>query len=157
MSNTKNEKILDLNELIEKGKLKGSLSNSDILEALEDVDYDIDQIEKLYETLENSGIEITGYLDAPELKEINNEVEQFESAEEMEKMLTQEGLAIDDPVRMYLKEIGKIPLIDADRELELAQRISEGDEEAKNMLVEANLRLVVSIAKTLCRQGNVLP
>ena len=139
--------------MIEKGKLKGSLSNSDILEALEDVDYDIDQIEKLYETLENSGIEITGYLDAPELKEINNEVEQFESAEEMEKMLTQEGLAIDDPVRMYLKEIGKIPLIDADRELELAQRISEGDEEAKNMLVEANLRLVVSIAKRYVGKG----
>lgn len=153
MSNAKNEKKVDMNDLIEKGKSKGSLSNCDILEALEEVDYDIEQIEKLYETLESNGIEVTGYLDNPEFADIESEVEQLESAEEMEKMLAQEGLAIDDPVRMYLKEIGKIPLIDAERELYLAERISNDSDAAKNELVEANLRLVVSIAKRYVGKG----
>lgn len=148
-----NEKKVDMRELIEKGKSKGSLSNTDIMEALEFVDYDIDQIEKLYETLENNGIEVTSYINPAEFEEIENEVERFESAEEMEKMLTQEGLNIDDPVRMYLKEIGKVPLLDAERELYLAERMAQGDEAAKNELVEANLRLVVSIAKRYVGKG----
>ena len=148
-----NEKKFDINALIEKGKAKGSLSNSEIMEALEDVDYDIEQIEKLYDTLDSLGIEVTGYIDAPEINEIETEVEHYESAEDMEKMLTQEGLAIDDPVRMYLKEIGKVPLLDAERELELAERIAAGDEKAKDELVESNLRLVVSIAKRYVGKG----
>lgn len=147
------EKKLDIRDLIEKGKAKGSLSNSEIMEALDDMDYDLEQIEKLYETLENAGVEITGYLDTPEFQEIENEIEQFESAEDMEKMLVQEGLAIDDPVRMYLKEIGTVPLLDADREMELAKRMAEGDAAAKNELVKANLRLVVSIAKRYVGKG----
>jgi len=147
------EKKLDIRALIEKGKAKGSLSNSEIMEALEDVDYDIEQIEKLYETLESAGVEVTGYLDTPEFDEIENEVEQYESAEDMEKMLSQEGLAIDDPVRMYLKEIGKVPLLDAARELELAELMSNGDTRAKAELVESNLRLVVSIAKRYVGKG----
>jgi RNA polymerase primary sigma factor len=147
------DKKLDMRELVEHGKAKGSLSNSEIMEALEDVDYDIEQIEKLYETLENAGIEITGYLDTPEFEEIENEIERYESAEDMEKMLAQEGLAIDDPVRMYLKEIGKVALLDADRELMLAQKMSEGNDKAKMELVEANLRLVVSIAKRYVGKG----
>ena len=147
------EKKVEMNDLIERGKSKGSLSNSEIMEALEDVDYDIEQIEKLYETLENMGIEVTGYLDAPEFEEIENEVEQYESAEDMEKMLAQEGLAIDDPVRMYLKEIGTVPLLDAEREFILAEKMSDGDEESKMELVKANLRLVVSIAKRYVGKG----
>jgi RNA polymerase primary sigma factor len=147
------DKKLDMRELVEHGKAKGSLSNSEIMEALEDVDYDIEQIEKLYETLENAGIEITGYLDTPEFEEIESEIERYESAEDMEKMLAQEGLAIDDPVRMYLKEIGKVALLDADRELLLAQKMAEGNEKAKMELVEANLRLVVSIAKRYVGKG----
>jgi len=147
------EKKLDIRALIEKGKAKGSLSNSEIMEALEDVDYDIEQIEKLYDSLENDGIEITGYLDTPEFEEIENEVERYESAEDMEKMLAQEGLAIDDPVRMYLKEIGKVPLLNADKEMELAQKMVEGDNKSKKELVEANLRLVVSIAKRYVGKG----
>lgn len=148
-----NEKKVDINELIEKGKAKGSLSNSEIMESLEDVDYDLEQIEKLYETLEHLGIEVTGYLDTPEFQEIENEIEQYESAEEMEKMLSQEGLAIDDPVRMYLKEIGKVALLDGNKELELAERMANGDTRAKDELVEANLRLVVSIAKRYVGKG----
>lgn len=147
------DKKIDMRELVEHGKAKGSLSNSEIMEALEDVDYDIEQIEKLYETLENAGIEITGYLDTPEFEAIESEIERYESAEDMEKMLAQEGLAIDDPVRMYLKEIGKVALLDADRELLLAQKMADGDEKAKKELVEANLRLVVSIAKRYVGKG----
>ena len=147
------EKKFEVRELIEKGKAKGSLSNSEIMEALEDVDYDIDQIEKLYDTLEGMGIEVTGYLDTPEFAAIESDVERYESAEDMEKMLAQEGLAIDDPVRMYLKEIGTVPLLDPDRELVLAERISDGDRAAKDELVKANLRLVVSIAKRYVGKG----
>ena len=147
------EKKFEVRELIEKGKAKGSLSNSEIMEALEDVDYDIEQIEKLYDTLEGMGIEVTGYLDTPEFAAIESDVERYESAEDMEKMLAQEGLAIDDPVRMYLKEIGTVPLLDPDRELVLAERISDGDRAAKDELVKANLRLVVSIAKRYVGKG----
>ena len=146
------DKKLDIRDLIERGKSKGTLSNSEIMEAIEDI-YDIDQIDKLYDTLENMGIEITGYLDTPDFEEIESETEQYESAEDMEKMLSQEGLSIDDPVRMYLKEIGKVPLLSTDKELELAEKMSQGDEQAKKELVEANLRLVVSIAKRYVGKG----
>ncbi|MBO5218102.1 MAG: hypothetical protein J6C52_01645, partial [Clostridia bacterium] len=114
------EKKFNVGELIARGKSKGSLTSSEIVEALGEVDYDIDQIDKLYEDLENNGIEVN-YLDSPDFADIESEVEQYESAEDMEKMLIQEGLAIDDPVRMYLKEIGKVPLLDNDRELVLAE------------------------------------
>ncbi len=147
------KKQFDIKALIEKGKAKGSLSNADIMEAIEFADYDIDQIEKVYDQLEANGIEVTSYENPAELEEIETEVEQLESAEDMEKMLQQEGLAIDDPVRMYLKEIGKVSLLDADKELEIAERMTNGDETAKQMLIEANLRLVVSIAKRYVGKG----
>ena len=150
------KKKLDLSELIEKGKLKGSLSGDEILESLEDVDYDIDQLEKIYETLESNGIEVAGYGtadDIPDLDDIEKDVERLESAEDMERALIQEGLSIDDPVRMYLREIGKVPLLGADVEAVLAEKMSEGDEIAKNKLVESNLRLVVSIAKRYVGKG----
>ncbi len=146
------EKKFNVGDLIAKGKSKGSLTSSEIVEALSEVDYDIDQIDKLYEDLENNGIEVN-YLDSPDFADIETEVEQYESAEEMEKMLMQEGLAIDDPVRMYLKEIGQVPLLDNDHELTLAEKMANGDEEAKQELVKANLRLVVSIAKRYVGKG----
>ena len=147
------EKKFNIQDLIDKGKAKGSLSTSEILEVLEEVDYDLEQIEKIYEILESHGIEVSGYLDTPEFSDIETEIEQYESAEDMEKMLSQEGLAIDDPVRMYLKEIGKVPLLDAEKELELAEKMADNDEEAKRILVESNLRLVVSIAKRYVGKG----
>ncbi len=146
------EKKINVSELIAKGKSKGSLTSSEIVEALGDADYDIDQIDKLYEDLENNGIEVN-YLDSPDFADIESEIEQYESAEDMEKMLIQEGLAIDDPVRMYLKEIGKVPLLDNDQEQVLAEKMANGDEDAKKQLVEANLRLVVSIAKRYVGKG----
>ncbi len=146
------EKKINVGELIARGKSKGSLTSSEIVEALGDVDYDIEQIDKLYEDLENNGIEVN-YLDSPDFADIESEVEQYESAEDMEKMLVQEGLSIDDPVRMYLKEIGQVPLLDNEKELELAEKMADGDEEAKQELVKANLRLVVSIAKRYVGKG----
>ena len=147
------EKKVDVRDLIEKGKTKGSLSNNDIMEAIDFTEYDIDQLEKLYETLENNGIEVTSYINPAEFEDVENEVNQIDNNEDVDKVLSQEGLAIDDPVRMYLKEIGKVPLLDADRELLLAQKMSEGDQRAKQELVEANLRLVVSIAKRYVGKG----
>ncbi len=92
-------------------------------------------------------------LDTDELEEIENDVESFETPEDMVKALSQEGLAVDDPVRMYLKEIGQIPLLRQEEETALAIRMENGDEEAKQKIVEANLRLVVSIAKRYVGKG----
>jgi RNA polymerase primary sigma factor len=140
------EKNFSLEELIEKGKHDGSISNEDLLDAIGGYqDFDMDQIDKIYETLETNGIEITDGISDDKFADLESEVEQMMSPEEIEKM--QEGLAIDDPVRMYLKEIGKVPLLDPDEEVILAERMMNGDEIAKNKIVEANLRLVVSIAK----------
>ena len=147
------EKKFDMQELIEKGKTKGSLTQTEILEALEDDEFDIDQIEKIYESLESHGIEVTGYMDVSDLKEIESELEQFDSPEDMEQALVSEGLIVDDPVRMYLKEIGRVPLLAMEEEFELAHKMAEGDEAAKKRLVEANLRLVVSIAKRYVGKG----
>ena len=154
---TKQEKTLDVQSLIEKGK-KGALSESDLDEMLEECDYDMDKFEKLYETLEDNEIPLPGDISNSEIVEIESEVESFGAGENMERLLEQEGLSIDDPVRMYLKEIGRVPLLSADRERELAEimTLSENEEErerAKNELVEANLRLVVSIAKRYVGKG----
>ena len=147
-----NEKKVDVSGLIEKGKSQGSLSSSDILEVAEFSGYDVDQIEKIYEALESSGIEITTYMESEEF-ENDGAAGEADDGGDIDKFLSDEGVAVDDPVRMYLKDIGKIPLIDSDREAYLAEKIAQGDERAKNELVEANLRLVVSIAKKYVGKG----
>ena len=139
-------------DLIEKSK-KSGLSAEDFDQALEEMNYDIDELDKLCEALEDSGIELPGSLSNAELEEIQAEVSKFESSANMEKILEQEGVAIDDPVRQYLKEIGRIPLLVGDEEKVLAEKMVEGDEDAKNKLVESNLRLVVSIAKKYLGRG----
>ena len=153
----KHEKKIDMEELIEKGK-KGALSSSDLDEMIEEFDYDMDRLDKLYETLEDNGIPLPDDISSSEINEIESEVESFGAGENMERLLEQEGLAIDDPVRMYLKEIGRVPLLSADRERELAEIMTNSTDEverraAKNELVEANLRLVVSIAKRYVGKG----
>ncbi len=149
-----NEKKVDVQGLIEKGKSQGSLSNNDIMEAVEFSGYDVDQIEKIYEVLENSGIEVTNYLENDDGYDVSADpAPEVDENEDIDKLLADEGVAVDDPVRMYLKDIGKIPLLDPDREAILAEKIAEGDEAAKNELVEANLRLVVSIAKKYVGKG----
>ena len=152
-----NDKSIDLDSLIEKGK-QGKLSNDDLDEVVEEMDFDIDSLDKLYDTLENNGIPLPDELSTTEMDEIESEVEAFGTSENMERILEQEGLAIDDPVRMYLKEIGRVPLLTADRERELAEIMTDSCDEslkdlAKKELVEANLRLVVSIAKRYVGKG----
>ena len=148
----------NIQELIDKAKAKGSLTNTEILAALGDADYDIDQIDKLYEALDSLGIDVNACFDDEALigsveDELENDLESFDRPENMERALASEGLMIDDPVKLYLKEIGRVPLLDNDREAELARKTSEGDEKAKKELVEANLRLVVSIAKRYVGKG----
>ena len=149
---TEEEKKLQMDSLIEKGK-KGKLSASDLDEAMEEMNFDADTLDKLYEELEDNGIAFGSDLSNEEMNEIEHEVEKFGAGENMERILEQEGLAIDDPVRLYLKEIGKVPLLTGDKEKELAERMMAGDESAKTELVEANLRLVVSIAKRYVGRG----
>ena len=127
----------DLHELIEENGTEGMLN------LLEDMDYEMEQLEKEKEVLEQGDIP-EGELVSP------NEVENLEDVDEL---LSNEGLSMDDPVRTYLKEIGRIPLLPAERETYLAERIALGDEAAKNELIEANLRLVVSIAKRHVDKG----
>lgn len=132
-------------ELIEKGKQKGMLTYQEIMDAFEEVDIDPEQIEKIYETLENMGIDVVGDIEA--------EMEDIQLTEDDLDLSIPEGISIDDPVRMYLKEIGKVPLLTAEEEIELAHRMEQGDAEAKRRLAEANLRLVVSIAKRYVGRG----
>jgi len=108
-----------LKELVEKGKSKGMLTYKEILDAFEEVELEPDQIEKIYETVENMGIDVVGDIDA--------EIQDIQLAEEELDLTLPEGISIDDPVRMYLKEIGKVPLLSADEEIELAKRMERGD------------------------------
>jgi RNA polymerase primary sigma factor len=141
------ERIDEVKELIEKGKSKGTLTYKEIMDTLEEIELDPEQIEKIYDTFDEMGIDILGE------DEIVKDIIEDETELEAEEFTVPEGVSIDDPVRMYLKEIGKIPLLTADEEIELAQAIEEGDEEAKRKLAEANLRLVVSIAKRYVGRG----
>ena len=150
--NLDERKIVDVNDLIDKPNGDGIAADSDIMKALEDIDYDIEQLENMGEALDANGI------DSPDfLNDRNSELEQsldlFKNPQKMEKILSSEGISPDDPVRMYLKEIGKIPLLSNEREMYLAEQVSLGNKEAKNELVEANLRLVVSIAKRHVGKG----
>ncbi len=136
-----------IDELIEHGKAKGVLTYKEVMDALNETDMDSDQIEKLYDKFESMNIDVVDEeLEVPE--NINEEIAEIENDASLG-----EGISIDDPVRMYLKEIGKVPLLEADRELYLAECMAKGDEKAKDELVEANLRLVVSIAKRYVGKG----
>jgi RNA polymerase primary sigma factor len=140
--NEENLLLTRLKELVIIGKKKkGVLEYKEIMDYLGEIELDADQIEKVYEYFETQGIDVLGAI---------------EEEEEIEKELDlslPEGINIDDPVRMYLKEIGKVPLLSADEEIILAQKMEEGDAEAKKKLAEANLRLVVSIAKRYVGRG----
>ncbi len=136
-----------IRDLVEIGKAKGQLSTKEILDALGELDFDPEQIEKFYDTLENQGVEIVEDFDEMQLDE-NDLVK----AGEIE-LEGSEGIAIDDPVKVYLKEIGRVPLLTPEEEVDLAVRITNGDEAAKKRLSEANLRLVVSIAKRYLGRG----
>lgn len=146
------EKRHDVRDLIARGKAKGKLTSNEIFEIIDETDCDVEQMEKIYETLESNGIEVTGYLDEDPIKITGENLDAYDTDDDMDS-LTADGIMIDDPVRMYLKEIGKVELLDTDREIVLAEKMAKGDEEAKNIIVESNLRLVVSIAKRYVGRG----
>lgn len=146
-----NEKKFDMNDLVERGKTKGKLSTKEITDALEELDFDMDQIEKLYETLETLNIEIIEDLDVTPDLDFNIPISS--DSDDLETSLSIEGVSIDDPVKVYLKEIGRVPLLSSEEEIELATKMACGDIAAKQRLSEANLRLVVSIAKRYVGRG----
>jgi len=136
----KSSRMAVVKKLIEKGKKNGTLTYKEIMDELDEIDLNPEQIEKIYEVLESMSIEVLG------------EIGESEAEEDLDLTIP-EGIAIDDPVRMYLKEIGKVPLLSSEEEILLAQRIENGDSYAKKKLAEANLRLVVSIAKRYVGRG----
>ncbi|KXS41869.1 MULTISPECIES: RNA polymerase sigma factor RpoD [unclassified Candidatus Frackibacter] len=142
----------EVKKLIEKGKEDGTLSYEEIMDALSEIELSSEQINDIYETLAEMGIEVTDDSEEDEASQEKGEDDDDDSGSSLD-LSVPDGVGIDDPVRMYLKEIGKVPLLTAEEEVKLAKRMEEGDEEAKRMLAEANLRLVVSIAKKYVGRG----
>ena len=153
---TKKRKIEAVKSLINKGKKNGMLTYKEIMDSLEEIDLDVEQIDNIYSRLEDMGIDIVGEKEDDILLETDNDDNDNDNEEvdvKEEDLSVPKGINVDDPVRMYLKEIGKIPLLTAEEEIQLAKRMEQGDEEAKKKLAEANLRLVVSIAKRYVGRG----
>ncbi len=146
---SKEQVVLDL---IAEGKKNESLTFEEISSKLAEFELDADQMDTVFETLESMGIEITSGFEEIDLDDIDEDDIEI-SKDELEDLSVPDSVSIDDPVRMYLKEIGKVPLLTNEEELELSQRMSEGDLKAKKRLAEANLRLVVSIAKRYVGRG----
>ncbi len=147
-----------IRELLKKGKQSGILTYKEIMDALSELEMDPEQIELVYETLEKEGVEVVADLDK-EMEKIEEEIgdlkqnENTDLSAEVMEITNVEGVSIDDHVKMYLKEIGKVPLLDPDEELELAKQMAQGNAMARRRLAEANLRLVVSIAKRYVGRG----
>ena len=146
-----------LRELVAQGKKKKSiLEIQEINDFFADMELEAEQMEKVFEYLEANNIDVLRISSDDDL-DVDMDVIMAEEADDVDMenidLSVPDGVSIEDPVRMYLKEIGKVPLLSADREIELAQRMEEGDEDAKKELAEANLRLVVSIAKRYVGRG----
>ena len=139
-----------IRSLIESGKANGKLTTREINDALEQLDFDVEKVDKLYDTLESLNIDIVDDIDLSDLdgKDFDGEHDEDDDA-----LLSVEGISIDDPVKVYLKEIGRVPLLTPEEEIELAERMAKGDPYARKRLSEANLRLVVSIAKRYVGRG----
>lgn len=150
-----------LNALVEKGKKAGKLTSKELMDTLDDLKLDPDELDKFYDKLEDLGIDTSGEDILPPLDDdVLPALEELQEIEEVtdEEIATDtdtlaDTFSTDDPVRMYLKEIGKVPLLTPEEEQELAKRMADGDEEAKRRMAEANLRLVVSIAKRYVGRG----
>ena len=139
-----------IESLMEQGKTNGKLTTKEITDALEELDFDVDQLNTFYDNCENLNIEIV------EDFSLDNDLKVGLDAgitDDLEMALSTEGIAIDDPVKIYLKEIGRVPLLSPEEEIVLAQRMATGDPYARKRLSEANLRLVVSIAKKYVGRG----
>ncbi len=157
MARLKEEK---LNALVEKGKKAGKLTSKELMDTLDDLKLEPEELDKFYDKLEDLGIDTAGEDIVPPIDdEVLPALEELQEIEEVteEEIADTENyvdtFSTDDPVRMYLKEIGKVPLLTPDEEQDLARRMADGDEEAKRRMAEANLRLVVSIAKRYVGRG----
>ena len=139
-----------LRDLLEQGKSTGKLSTKEITDFLEDSEFNVEQIDKLYEDFESFNIEIVD--DYAGDTDLDSALD-FSSEDDLDMALSTEGISIDDPVKIYLKEIGRVPLLTAEEEIELAHRMVQGDTYARRRLSEANLRLVVSVAKKYVGRG----
>lgn len=147
------EKKNILKELVELGKQNGQISNQDILDAIGEQDFEPEQLEKLYDSIEAQGIKIIEDMGDIKFDDLDLSVDDKSDSDGDVVASADPGVTIDDPVKVYLKEIGRVPLLSSDEEIELAIKIGEGDVAAKQRLSEANLRLVVSIAKRYLGRG----
>lgn len=145
-----NDKRLTIDTLMEQGKVNGRLTTKEITDALEELDYDVEQMDSFYDSCASYNIEIIDDIipDDPILLTVDET-----DPEDLDIALSTDGIAIDDPVKIYLKEIGRVTLLSPEEEIELAQRMATGDINARKRLAEANLRLVVSIAKKYVGRG----
>ncbi|EEG78732.1 RNA polymerase sigma factor RpoD [Dethiobacter alkaliphilus] len=142
-------------ELVQRGKKRGLLTYKEIIEPLQEMDLSAEEIDEFYDHLSRLGVDVVDDVAELETLDVDEETikEEEDTPEEEIDLTVPEGIGVNDPVRMYLKEIGKIPLLSSDEEIALAKRMEAGDEEAKRRLAEANLRLVVSIAKKYVGRG----
>ena len=151
------KKLPEVKELVKKGKTKGYLDNKDIDDALDKKDLDPEEIDSIYLYLQKEGINLIFGDDVDDLSEMDDtsiaELNEIEKNEKKRDVELSDSINVNDPVRLYLKEIGRVPLLTPEQEMEIAKRMDEGDEEAKKELAEANLRLVVSIAKRYVGRG----
>lgn len=143
------QKKMTIDALMEQGKATGKLTTKEITDVLDKLDFDTDQLASIISSCEQLNIEIVDDSVADDVLNDND----LNMSDDLEMTLSTEGIAIDDPVKIYLKEIGRVPLLSPDEETELAKRMAEGDSYAKKRLSEANLRLVVSIAKKYVGRG----
>ena len=151
LENSPKTKEALINEIVEHSKNSGKISTGDIIEIMGEMDLNLEEIEEVYDTVSSMGIEILETLDSVSDINSNSKTERH-----LKKMTDEEAanlLLINDPIRVYLKEIGNIPLLKSEDELKLAKKISEGDDIARKILSESNLRLVVSIAKKYIGRG----
>ncbi len=150
-----------LDELYDFGKSKGTLTYKEIMDRLMELEMDPDQLDKVLETLDAYGVSVVNEADVPDEDDsagpsdlaLSETAAKEDPLVDVMDLSVPEGISIDDPVRMYLKEIGKVPLLTAEEEIEIAKQLEAGDEAAKQKLAEANLRLVVSIAKRYVGRG----
>lgn len=150
---TDEKKLNAFKKLIEKGKQTGRLTTQEIDNLIVELDLDVEELEKLNEQIDSANINIIDDFSAEALDSISLEVDLPKETDAADTVAVNDNAAMDDPVKVYLKEIGKVPLLTPEEEIELAIRISDDDEEAKKRLAEANLRLVVSIAKRYVGRG----
>lgn len=142
------EKMGEIQKKIKDGIIKNTMTYTEVIDILDGIEYDVDQIEKIFDMIEEMGVKIQSDVD-PNLENIIDAIPEAEA----HMVVLNDSVSVDDPVRMYLKEMGKVPLLSADEEIEIARQVEAGNEQAREKLAEANLRLVVSIAKRYVGRG----